>query len=262
MPKFHFYKYQGTGNDFIMIDDRDDRFDITNFKNIEQLCDRRFGIGGDGLILLRKHETTDFEMVYFNSDGKQSSMCGNGGRCIVAFANFLRLITDKKTIFTAIDGIHEAKIEGSDFVHLKMNDVLEVGKDGIDFVMNTGSPHYVREVVSVEGLNVFQEGQKIRYNDIYKEKGINVNFIEKVDSSNFKIRTYERGVEDETYSCGTGVVASSIASSILGDKKNNSFTIQSKGGELKVNFEMENNSFKNIWLSGPAVKVFEGDINI
>jgi diaminopimelate epimerase len=143
-----------------------------------------------------------------------------------------------------------------------MNDVLEVGKDGIDFVMNTGSPHYVREVVSVEGLNVFQEGQKIRYNDIYKEKGINVNFIEKVDSSNFKIRTYERGVEDETYSCGTGVVASSIASSILGDKKNNSFTIQSKGGELKVNFEIENNSFKNIWLSGPAVKVFEGDINI
>lgn len=256
----NFYKYHGTGNDFIMIDDRNALFDITQSQSIERFCDRRFGIGADGLILLRSHEQSDFEMIYFNSDGRQTSMCGNGGRCIVSFAKFLGLIKNETVKFTAIDGIHLAKIENENYVNLKMNDVLEIAKDQNAFVLYTGSPHYVLEVNQLDQMNVFEEGQKIRYNEIYKKEGINVNFIEHVNDSNFKIRTYERGVEDETYSCGTGVVAASIASAIIGQKNTQSFTVQSRGGELKVSFEFEDNCFKNIWLSGPTAQVYSGTI--
>jgi diaminopimelate epimerase len=256
-----FYKYQGTGNDFVLLDNRSGKYSSLSNEQIAFLCHRRYGIGADGLMLLQQREGYDFEMIYFNADGAVGSMCGNGGRCIVLFAHHLGVVREK-AFFIASDGPHEAKVSANEHIELKMIDVSGIHTEDDVTILDTGSPHYVKVVTDLPSFDVDAEGKKVRYSDLYKEKGINVNFIEKVDSSNFKIRTYERGVEDETYSCGTGVVASSIASSILGDKKNNSFTIQSKGGELKVNFEIENNSFKNIWLSGPTVKVFEGDINI
>lgn len=258
MPNQRFYKYQGTGNDFIMIDDRNSTFNIENTNLIKLMCDRRFGIGADGLILLRKHAEFDFEMVYFNADGNQSSMCGNGGRCIVAFANYLGVVYDNFTKFTAIDGIHEAKVENEKYIHLKMNDVLEYSKNNDAYILNTGSPHYIVLKEQVDAIDVYKEGKAIRYNNTYQEHGINVNFLEQISDDFIKVRTYERGVEDETFSCGTGVVASCIASSIEQNKNINNFSIVTKGGVLKVNFEIENNTFKNIWLSGPAELVFEG----
>lgn len=254
-----FYKYQGTGNDFVLIDDRKSSFNIKNSDLIKKLCDRRFGIGADGLILLRNHPEFDFEMVYFNADGNQSSMCGNGGRCIVAFANHLGLISDNFSKFTAIDGIHEAKVENEKYIHLKMNDVYEVNKNNDAYILNTGSPHYVILNKQVDSIDVYKEGKAIRYNNTYQEQGINVNFLEQINDNFIKVRTYERGVEDETYSCGTGVVASCIASSIEQNKNINRFSIITKGGVLKVNFDIENNAYKNIWLSGPAELVFEGN---
>lgn len=253
-----FYKYQGTGNDFIMIDDRTELFDTDNQKMIERLCDRRFGIGADGLILLRNDTAYDFKMIYFNSDGRASTMCGNGGRCIVAFAKFLNII-QHTTTFTAIDGIHEAKIE-NDIVHLKMNDVEHIRNEKGHFVLFTGSPHYVKQVEKLDLLDVYKEGKAIRYSHDFKEEGINVNFIELIDAQQFSIRTYERGVEDETYSCGTGVVASSIVSSIIQNKNTNQFKINTKGGTLQVRFEQQGSSYKNIWLIGPAIMVFYGKI--
>ena len=258
MTNQRFYKYQGTGNDFIMIDDRIPTFNIENTDLIKLMCDRRFGIGADGLIVLRKHPELDFEMIYFNADGNISSMCGNGGRCIVAFANYLGIVYDNFTKFTAIDGIHEAKVENEKYIHLKMNDVVDVVKNNKAYILNTGSPHYVLLSEHIDTINVYEVGKAIRYNNTFKEQGINVNFLEQISDDFIKVRTYERGVEDETYSCGTGVVASSIASSIEQNKNTNHFSIVTKGGVLKVNFDIVNNSYKNIWLSGPAELIFEG----
>ncbi|MEI6312106.1 MAG: diaminopimelate epimerase [Bacteroidota bacterium] len=254
-----FYKYQGTGNDFIMIDDRTELFDSNDQRLIEHLCDRRFGIGADGLILLRNDTAYDFKMIYFNADGRASSMCGNGGRCIVAFAKFLNII-QHTTTFTAVDGIHEAKIE-NDIIHLKMNEVEHIRNEQQHFILFTGSPHYVKQVENIDLIDVYKEGNAIRYSNEFKEEGINVNFIELIDAQYFKIRTYERGVEDETFSCGTGVVASSIVSSIIHNKNNTQFKISTKGGDLQVQFEQHKNKYKNIWLIGPAMQVFKGYIN-
>ena len=258
--QIQFYKYQGTGNDFVLIDNRNNLVDLT-MEQISFLCNRRFGIGADGLMLLELEPGCDFKMVYYNSDGNQSTMCGNGGRCIAAFAKHLGLIGNTAK-FLAIDGMHEAIIE-SDQVSLKMQDVkqIEIGDDY--FYLNTGSPHYVKIVNSLDSFDVVTEGKKVRYNGRFSEEGTNVNFIEKIDENLF-VRTYERGVEDETYSCGTGVTAAAIVASIKGlsNSKNNCL-IKTKGGNLEVTFEkvLEQN-FYNIWLKGPATMVFNGSIAV
>lgn len=250
-----FYKYQGTGNDFVMIDNRDLSFNKD--KNlIAQLCDRRFGIGGDGLILLENDEDTDFRMVYFNSDGGESTMCGNGGRCLVAFAHFLKIF-DKKCTFNAIDGLHEAEINNG-IVKLKMIDVSEIQRDKNNFILNTGSPHFVQYVSDIENFDVYLNGNKIRNSENYKKEGINVNFVEETSDNELFVRTYERGVEDETYSCGTGVTASAL--SYLQSKNIGEVKIKTLGGNLKVYADKNENGFSNIWLEGPAKQVFSGEI--
>ncbi len=251
-----FFKYQGTGNDFVMIDNRDLAFPKSQ-KIIEKLCDRRFGIGGDGLILLENDEEVNFKMVYYNSDGNESTMCGNGGRCIVAFAHFLKIFEQQCT-FNAIDGLHEAEIHNGN-VKLKMIDVENIEKDGNDFVLNTGSPHYVKYVEDLEDFEVYQRGYEIRNSSNYSREGINVNFVEADDKQLF-VRTYERGVEDETYSCGTGVTASALTWFLQNGGKE--ISVKVLGGNLKVYAEKDGNTFRNIWLEGPAEQVFKGTVKI
>ncbi|SFH92898.1 diaminopimelate epimerase [Halpernia frigidisoli] len=250
-----FYKYQATGNDFIIIDNRDQQF-LKDEKIIENLCDRRFGIGADGLILLEEHDTLDFKMVYYNSDGKGESMCGNGGRCIVAFAHFLDLFEDH-TKFEAIDGDHQAEIING-IVKLKMIDVNEIFTDEDDFVINTGSPHYIKFTEDLEHFNVFNEGSKIRNSEKYHEQGINVNFVQILAADSLYVRTYERGVENETYSCGTGVTAAALPFI----NENKKIMVKTIGGNLTVYAEKVEKSFVNIWLEGPAKQVFKGKISI
>ena len=256
--KYTFYKYQGTGNDFVMIDNRQNIFDKNDTKLIAHLCDRRFGIGADGLILLENDEETDFKMVYFNADGHQSSMCGNGGRCITHFANYLGIINSEAT-FMAIDGLHRAKIV-ENAIHLQMQDVLSIEKKEDYVFLNTGSPHHIEFCQNVNKLNVKDEGAKIRYSDLYKEVGSNVNFTQKIDSTTFKVRTYERGVEDETLSCGTGVTAVALAMHFIGETEKNLIAIDTKGGKLNVSFNQHNGTYTNIWLIGPATQVYKGEI--
>jgi len=251
-----FYKYQGTGNDFILLDNRTREFDNLD---VAKLCNRKFGIGADGLMLLQNHAEYDFEMVYYNSDGNISSMCGNGGRCIVAFAKKMKVFDGNKTLFWAIDGLHEAYIE-NDFVELKMIDVNSIQMIENDYQMNTGSPHYVRFNSSIDHINIIEEARKIRYNDVFKENGINVNFVEVKNNNTIKVRTYERGVEDETLSCGTGVTACAIAFNNITNPEINSVNIETPGGLLTVKFELENSKYSNVWLCGPATFVFEGEI--
>jgi diaminopimelate epimerase len=258
--KINFVKYQGTGNDFILIDNRKKEIQL-NVEQIGFLCHRRFGIGADGLMLLELEPGVDFKMVYFNSDGNESSMCGNGGRCITAFAKKLSLI-EEKAKFIAIDGLHEATINGG-IVSLKMSDIKNIEKGENYYYLNTGSPHYVKFVYDVKHFNVYDEGRKIRNSDTFIAEGTNVNFIEKVEDDLF-VRTYERGVEDETLSCGTGVTAAALVAAVTGvaSGKNNC-KVRTLGGNLNVKFEkvLENN-FYNIWLEGPAEFVYQGEINI
>jgi diaminopimelate epimerase len=255
--KLEFEKYHGAGNDFVMIDDRDLNFPARNEVLIRHICDRRFGVGADGLILLQKHADHDFNMVYFNADGKAGSMCGNGGRCVVAFAKSLGLI-ESATHFMASDGVHEAILSDRQ-ISLKMQDVAEVEKIGSNYFLNTGSPHYVCFVDDLEKLDVLKEGRKIRYNKRFAKKGTNVNFVT-ITKTGLKVRTYERGVEDETLSCGTGVTAAALVACRIGVKKNaKQFIVHTKGGKLKVSFTSQsNNSFSNIWLHGPAAFVYKG----
>jgi len=257
----NFQKYQGTGNDFVMIDQREQKFiDHDDQKLIESLCDRRFGIGADGLILLEKSEEYDFKMVYFNADGRQSTMCGNGGRCIVHFAWSLG-VCDKETIFEAIDGLHKGKIFDSNVVSIQMSDVLKVDvKTPKTYILNTGSPHFVKLMEDLP-KNIKVSGAEIRYSDPYKQEGVNVNFV-KINEGNIEVATYERGVEDETLSCGTGVTAAAIATFLDQGAKNNIVNIQTKGGQLSVSFEQDGDTFRNIWLTGPVVKVFDGSVKL
>jgi diaminopimelate epimerase len=253
-----FYKYQGTGNDFVMIDDRSNAFPEKNLPLIQKLCHRKFGIGSDGLILIRNKAGFDFEMVYFNADGSQS-MCGNGARCAVAFSKFLGIIGDS-TNFYAIDGPHQASVvEGE--VELGMSPVLSFDMVDKDFFVNTGSPHHVRFVENVLEYPVFEEGAKIRYNDKYAPKGTNVNFVTPSTNGEIQVRTYERGVENETLSCGTGVTACAL---VYGHQNQlNEVKIKTLGGNLKVRFnENPDGNFHNIQLKGPAEQVFEGRIEI
>jgi len=258
-----FHKYQGTGNDFVLIDQRKTRhLTRTDTKIIQHLCDRRFGIGGDGLILLQNHPDHDFEMIYFNADGRESTLCGNGGRCIVAFAKHLGIINQKAN-FLAIDGPHEATINGHDYVSLRMLDVptFEQGEDY--FVIDTGSPHYVVFVEDLDDIDVVENGQAIRYSQRFKKEGINVNFVEK-QKDQLLVATYERGVEDETLSCGTGVTAAAIAYQALHDTpETGEVAIHSKGGQLSVKLSKnEKGGAANIWLQGKATRVFEGVVEV
>lgn len=251
----NFTKYHGTGNDFVMIDDRSEKFDDTNVKLIEAMCSRRFGIGADGLILLRNEEDYDFKMVYFNSDGRQSSMCGNGGRCLVHFAHSLGVFQEKCK-FLAIDGDHLGEVLADGTVKLKMGDVNDISRDGDDYVLNTGSPHYVQAVPNVFDKDVKHDGAAIRYSEKYKSVGINVNFINLSDDL-LNVATYERGVEDETYSCGTGVTAAALVAHNLYNSPS-PVSIKTKGGSLKVHFDEIDQGYQEIWLEGPAVEVFKG----
>ncbi|PKQ61752.1 diaminopimelate epimerase [Labilibaculum filiforme] len=258
--KVKFSKYQGTGNDFVLIDNRNGNIAPDNFSFIEKLCDRRFGIGGDGLMLLENEDGFDFRMRYYNSDGKEGSMCGNGGRCIVAFAYRLGIISEKAR-FIAVDGEHEAKIITSEEaiqVSLKMIDVsdIEIGEDF--YYLNTGSPHFVQFISDHENFDTYTEGKKVRYNNRFSEQGTNVNFVS-IEDQGLRVSTYERGVEDETYSCGTGVVASAISASFKINRNN--FKIQTKGGVLEVHFQkITEKQIENIWLTGPATHVFDGTL--
>jgi diaminopimelate epimerase len=253
-----FYKYQGTGNDFVMIDNRSGEWNDLSIKNIQKLCDRRFGIGADGLIKINAKEGVDFEVDYYNSDGSKS-FCGNGARCSVAFAHFLSIFKDNKTVFTAIDGLHEAEIN-HDIVKLKMGDVNDINVDGSDSVLDTGSPHYVKYVEDISNFNVFAEGNSIRNSENYREKGINVNFVENISDDEIFVRTYERGVEDETFSCGTGVTASALT--FLQKSNLTSIKVKTLGGDLKVYAEKNGDSFREIWLEGPAKQVFKGNVEL
>lgn len=256
-----FYKYQGTGNDFVMIDNRQNFFPKNDTKLIESLCDRRFGIGADGLILLENDNSTDFRMVYYNSDGNESSMCGNGGRCLVAFAKSLGVI-DNKATFIAIDGLHHASIDSNGIVSLQMKDVDEVKISKEYVFLNTGSPHHVTLVNDLEDYDVKNNGAEIRYSDLYGKAGSNVNFVNQLSDNQFRLRTYERGVEDETLSCGTGATATAIAMNAIGKTNSNNIDINVEGGKLKVSFEKTDKGYENVFLVGPATFVFDGEIDL
>ncbi len=254
-----FYKYQGTGNDFVMVDNRNNVFDKTNLTQVQQLCDRKFGIGADGLILIENLDDLDFNMIYFNADGSQS-FCGNGSRCAVAFAKHLGII-EKQAMFLSTDGEHEAWINAEGEVSLKMHDVESIEKGDDYYYINTGSPHYIVQVADVETTDVKEKGAAIRYNDRFKTEGTNVNFVKYGDNA-LDIRTYERGVEDETLSCGTGVTAAALS---LADNQGldaGVIKINAVGGNLKVGFKKVGNEYKDIWLIGPATFVYKGNVEL
>lgn len=255
--KFTFYKYQGTGNDFVMIDNRTKTFPKQKTDIISHICDRHFGIGADGLILIENDDDVDFRMIYFNADGSET-FCGNGGRCAVAFAKQLHII-ENSTNFVAVDGPHFAEIN-NDIVSLKMIDVDEIEVNENHVFAYTGTQHHVEIVENLENYPVFENGKKIRYS--YKNPGSNVNFVEQVDETTFKVRTYEKGVENETLACGTGVTAVAIAMHKTNKTNSNNLVLPVLGGTLQVSFTEENGLYKNVFLKGPATFVFSGDIEV
>ena len=254
-----FNKYQGAGNDFVMIDNRMGLINPEDSVLINRMCDRRFGIGADGLILVSDHNGLDYEMKYFNSDGKLGSMCGNGGRCTAHFAVKCGIAgTNQK--FMAFDGLHEAQVE-KDIVRLQMADVKNYKILNNNYFINTGSPHYVLFADDVDSINVNEEGKKIRWSEKFAPGGTNVNFVQVIDNG-LKIRTFERGVEEETLACGTGVTASAIAAVLKGHFGTAPVNVRARGGDLKVEFKIVNNIITDVWLTGPATFVFEGIVNI
>lgn len=255
--KIDFYKYQGTGNDFVMIDNRTKTFPKNNTKIIASLCNRNFGVGADGVILIENEPGFDFKMIYFNADGSET-FCGNGGRCTVAFAKHLQIIKNK-TNFIAVDGKHYAEIEDN-IVSLQMINVNEIiVKENAVFAF-TGTQHHVEIVDNLENYPVFEAGKKIRYS--YKEPGSNVNFVQQLNATTFKVRTYEKGVENETLACGTGVTAVAIAMHKTKKTKSNLISLPVEGGVLEVSFTEEKGVYKNVFLKGAATFVFNGSINI
>ncbi len=257
--KIPFIKYQGTGNDFILVDNRGNLFDPKRLDLVRKLCDRKFGVGSDGLMLLGNSSEVDFEMTFFNPDGSQS-LCGNGSRCIVAYAKSLGIVNGNIR-FRTFDGIHEAVING-DTVSVKMNDVTKVEKGDGYYFLNTGSPHYCRFVEVLDKYPVVEEGRKVRYGGKFGEGGTNANFLEKKDSI-VMVRTYERGVENETLSCGTGVTASALVAALAGaSTAAGHCDILTPGGKLRVRFKRAGDGFTDIWLEGPAVMVYKGEVEI
>lgn len=255
--QLNFFKYQGTGNDFIMVDNRDNIFPKKDTKLVAFLCDRRFGIGADGLILLENDSSAAFRMVYFNSDGKPGSMCGNGGRCIVSFARHLGIIENEAN-FLAADGLHEASIL-DDVVSLKMQDVAEIKTKPQYSFMDTGSPHHIQLVDNLDKWPVENEGARLRYG-LYGKEGSNINFVEVCGGDSFRVRTYERGVEAETLSCGTGVTAVALAMHHIGKTKKETVQVLTRGGDLSVTFKPNGLGYKQIYLDGPAKMVYKGTI--
>jgi diaminopimelate epimerase len=254
-----FNKYQGTGNDFIIIDNRKGNFNPHNSNLIKKLCDRRFGIGADGLILISENPHLDFEMKYFNSDGNEGSMCGNGGRCAADFA--IRTgIAGSQLTFKAADGVHKAVSEENGIM-LQMNDVIKYQLINGNYFINTGSPHYIIFKNDIESIDVNTEGKKLRWADEFAPGGTNVNFVENEENGIY-VRTFERGVEEETLSCGTGVTASAIASVLSGHFDTKTLNVKTRGGNLSVSFNISGKSISDIWLSGPATFVFEGMIEV
>lgn len=255
--RFSFYKYEGTGNDFIVIDNRSLSFPSPSVALIKKLCDRRFGIGADGLLLVEQSSTVDFHLHYFNSDGS-SSFCGNGSRCAVHLTHQLGISKDR-IVFTAFDGLHEAYVKNN-LIHLKMVDVKTIKKGNDFFELYTGSPHYVKFVEDVHVVDVVKEGRAIRMRSEYKEQGINVNFVQRVDDHSIFVRTYERGVEDETLSCGTGVAACALVMGMLGCSS--PIHVHTKGGELQVMFSQKETLFESIYLIGSVTLVFTGQVEL
>jgi diaminopimelate epimerase len=258
--KYTFYKYQGAGNDFIIIDNREKIFDGKNAKLIEFLCHRRFGIGADGLITLEKSNVYDFEMHYYNSDGYEAEMCGNGGRCIVAFAKKLGIVENNAN-FLAADGPHEAYIDDGGLVDLKMGDVenVEVHTDG--YFLNTGVPHLVHFVDDLKIIDVDIEGRQLRYDARFQPAGANVNFVKHESEKHLTVYTYERGVESETLACGTGITASALSAAYKSGVESGTYMVTAKGGDLEVKLKRNGGQFTDIWLKGPAEMVFEGSID-
>ena len=258
-----FAKYQGTGNDFVMLDNLDGTYDDLAVDQIQLLCDRKIGVGADGLIKISKHNEYDFEVEYYNADGSQS-FCGNGARCSVAFASTLDLL-EKETTFMAIDGAHKAELLADGVVRLEMLPVETISRHGHDFVINTGSPHYIRFAANDDTTDVVTFGREIRYSDEFKEEGVNVNLVFDLGSNVIHVATYERGVEDETLSCGTGVTACALAY-MSANENVLEVKVRTKGGNLKVNAEYDTangkGGFTNIWLYGPTKSVFNGRIVI
>lgn len=265
MSKIHFYKYQATGNDFILLDNREKKYSFDT-NQIKKICDRRLGVGGDGLILIEREPSVDFKLVYYNSDGSQS-LCGNGCRSAIDFASRLGLVNSHAK-FSAFDGIHDAILQKDGLIRVRMNDVQEVRKIGEDFFIHTGSPHFIRFVKNLKNYPVVEQGRTVRYSDQFKPGGTNANFVELLDNNTVFVRTYERGVEDETLSCGTGVTAVALAASFKG--YSSPLTIKVMGGELLVEFKSDQSgsltgqagTFHDIFLIGPAKMVFQGDLEL
>jgi diaminopimelate epimerase len=261
MSALRFYKYQGTGNDFLLGDNRNGQYGILTAAQIEKLCDRRFGIGADGFVLLEPAPNKDFSMRYFNANGKPGSFCGNGARCTIQFAHHLAIVKDEY-FFSAADGDHCARREADGTISLLMRPVtaLHPHQDGV--FADTGSPHLVVMVEDLDNVDVVVAGRSIRYNDTYRETGINVNFVQRTDDpTTIRVRTYEREVEDETYSCGTGSVAAALA---VADQTSGpqQIGVQTKGGNLFVRFTKQPSEYSDIWLRGPAVFVFETTLDL
>ncbi|MCO5236518.1 MAG: diaminopimelate epimerase [Chitinophagaceae bacterium] len=257
----HFYKYQGTGNDFIILDNQDNAYSSLTTDQVRFLCSRRVGIGADGLMLLNKHELYDYQMVYYSVNGGEGHMCGNGGRCLIKYL-FDKGI--KKTIyrFWASDGLHEAEVDMQGLVRLKMRDVAKATGLKDHFILDTGTPNYVQFVQDLNKTDVTEEGKRIRYSEDFAEEGINVNFVESLDNHRIAVRTYERGLEGEALSCGTGVTAAALVSAhhVNGF---NEVVAETRGGRLSVEFELlEDQQYRNIWLCGPAELVFKGEMNL
>ncbi|WP_236974875.1 diaminopimelate epimerase [Membranihabitans maritimus] len=263
----NFTKYQGTGNDFVIINGNKEDFDRSDYAAVRAICDRKFGIGADGFIVVSDSEEADFEMLYYNADGKPGSMCGNGGRCAVTFAYSNGFFTSGECRFMAYDGMHEARImPETSVVELKMSNVETFELGNRMTIMDTGSPHYVTLVEDIDDIDIVEAGKVIRYSPRFTEEGINVNFVE--NKSDFlEVATYERGVEDETLSCGTGVTASALSFHVLQNGRSAAsgeleVKVHTKGGDLKVKFEYDGSVFSNIWLVGKGEKVFDGCIDL
>jgi diaminopimelate epimerase len=255
---FSFHKYQATGNDFVIVDNREGKYSFS-VNDIKKICDRKFGVGADGMMLIEKHAELDFNLIYFNADGSPS-LCGNGSRAAVMMASALGMVNGKAK-FNAYDGLHEAQLLPDGNVRLKMNDVKEINKSGDGVFLNTGSPHFIKWVNKIKNYPVFEEGRKIRWSEGFKPAGTNVNFVEQLDGNSIFVRTYERGVENETLSCGTGVTAAALTS--VSHQFVSPVSVKTLGGELSVEFKVSHDgSFTDIFLIGPAKMVFQGVLEL
>lgn len=259
--RVQFEKYEGVGNDFIIVDNRDAVFDPTP-EAVSSLCNRRFGIGADGMMLLERDPEYDFRMRYFNSDGPEATMCGNGGRCIALFA--LRAgVAGTVMTFSAVDGVHRGEVLSCSgargVVALSMSDSSHIEEFAGGYFIDTGSPHYVVFVEDADAVDVFAEGRRMRRMDEFiRRGGANINFVQVLPGGALKIRTYERGVEDETLACGTGAVAAAAIASHVRFPGRDTFELKAAGGRLGVSFRPDGGIFRNVVLTGPARCVFTG----